>query len=162
MKILILRLNRLICTILLAVCMAASSVVSMSMQDPALKQFRIEDFRWNNRLLLVFAASPGSADLKIQTKRLKEDLPALGERDMVIITILGEGQSSVGSEPLNEAAAKTLRKQFKVNDDHFAVILIGKDGTEKLRSSQPFSMEQLFSTIDAMPMRQGEMRKRKS
>jgi len=36
------------------------------------------------------------------------------------------------------------------------VVLIGKDGGEKLRSAQPITAERLFATIDAMPMRQSE------
>jgi len=39
----------------------------------------------------------------------------------------------------------------------FQVLLIGKDGGVKLRSSEPVSMKDLFGLIDSMPMRQQEM-----
>ncbi len=42
----------------------------------------------------------------------------------------------------------------------FAVLLIGKDGGVKLRSGRPFALHALFDAIDAMPMRQDEMRRR--
>ena len=42
----------------------------------------------------------------------------------------------------------------------FVVILIGKDGGEKLRSRHPLRVESLTKGIDAMPMRQDEMRSR--
>ena len=39
----------------------------------------------------------------------------------------------------------------------FTLILVGKDGTEKLRSHKAVEVETLFETIDAMPMRIREM-----
>ncbi|MBW4517481.1 MAG: DUF4174 domain-containing protein [Timaviella obliquedivisa GSE-PSE-MK23-08B] len=42
----------------------------------------------------------------------------------------------------------------------FTVILVGKDGTEKQRSQTPIDPATIFRTIDAMPMRQQEMRDR--
>jgi hypothetical protein len=41
------------------------------------------------------------------------------------------------------------------------VLLVGKDGGVKLSSSSPLSASTLFGTIDAMPMRIDEMRRRK-
>jgi hypothetical protein len=54
-----------------------------------------------------------------------------------------------------------LRKKFGVTADEFEVILIGKDGTVKLRSKAAVSTSALFQLIDAMPMRQEEMREKK-
>lgn len=51
-----------------------------------------------------------------------------------------------------------LRKQFHVNDRTFTVILLGKDGAEKFRSHVPVTIEKLDALIDAMPMRQQEVR----
>lgn len=39
----------------------------------------------------------------------------------------------------------------------FAVVLIGKDGGEKLRRSAPLATDELFAVVDAMPMRRAEM-----
>jgi hypothetical protein len=58
--------------------------------------------------------------------------------------------------PLTEQTA--ARRRFHIRPNDFTVILIGKDGGEKLRSRQPISLDTLRSTIDAMPMRQEEMR----
>ena len=41
--------------------------------------------------------------------------------------------------------------------DGFEVLLVGKDGGVKLRQETPLSVDDLFATIDAMPMRQREM-----
>jgi hypothetical protein len=62
--------------------------------------------------------------------------------------------------PAPEADAKVLRRRFRVPDDAFRVILLGLDGGAKLTSDEPLTTETLFSTIDAMPMRQRELSER--
>ena len=57
----------------------------------------------------------------------------------------------------SEKLVKKLQK-YKVKKEAFVLILIGKDGGEKMRKEQPIQAATLFSTIDAMPMRQAEMR----
>ncbi len=56
------------------------------------------------------------------------------------------------------AAARGLRERFDVPRGAFRVVLVGKDGTEKRRAPKPVPARSLFDTIDAMPMRQREMR----
>ncbi len=51
-----------------------------------------------------------------------------------------------------------LFRKYKADSNGFTVLLIGKDGGEKLRSHKPVSFEQLRDTIDAMPMRQREVK----
>jgi hypothetical protein len=41
-----------------------------------------------------------------------------------------------------------------------AVVLIGKDGGDKLTSASPLDAARLFATIDATPMRREEKRRR--
>lgn len=50
----------------------------------------------------------------------------------------------------------SLRQQFAVADGGLIVLLIGKDSGVKLRSDRPLTAEQIFTTIDRMPMRQQE------
>ena len=42
----------------------------------------------------------------------------------------------------------------------FSVVLVGKDGGEKLRRTTPLAPAELFALVDAMPMRRAEMRER--
>jgi hypothetical protein len=70
--------------------------------------------------------------------------------------VVFNGNYDIGRMPLTEQTA--ARRRFHVRPNDFTVILIGKDGGEKLRAHQPISLDTLRSTIDAMPMRQEEMR----
>ena len=55
---------------------------------------------------------------------------------------------------------RDLRVEYLTGADEFAVVLIGRDGGEKLRRASPISAEELFATIDEMPMRRRELRDR--
>lgn len=52
------------------------------------------------------------------------------------------------------------RERYGVAASEYAVILVGRDGGEKLRRASPISAEELFATIDEMPMRRRELRDR--
>ena len=56
--------------------------------------------------------------------------------------------------------AKVLRAWLGVGEGAFKAVLVGKDGGAKLSSDQPIGARELAATIDAMPMRQDEMRQR--
>ena len=73
-----------------------------------------------------------------------KDSRGLKERDIVIKKYVLKN---------NEARFK----QYHIKSN-FVITLTGKDGSEKLRSSNEVSIEKLFSIIDAMPMRKEEMK----
>ena len=49
--------------------------------------------------------------------------------------------------------------QARLSAKRFSVVLIGKDGKEKLRRATPLPSKELFEVVGAMPMRRAEMRK---
>ncbi len=54
-----------------------------------------------------------------------------------------------------------LYKKYKVDSQtDFTIILVGKDGSEKLRTHKLLTTKKLFAIIDAMPMRRDEMQNR--
>lgn len=95
------------------------------------------------RTVLLFADNSSQGVLQKQQQLLDMDKQGLVQRDVEI-------------------------KIYSVNDvsiwkqNHiiggFTILLIGKDGGEKLRSHQPVTTTKLFNIIDAMPMRKEEMR----
>jgi hypothetical protein len=108
--------------------------------------------RWRDRVLLVFAPSESDPDLSRQRQDLARDPDALRERDLVRIEVVG-GKAQGAPMALD---ADALRDAYGVRADAFAVILIGKDGGEKLRGTHPLTAARLFGVIDAMPMRRQE------
>ena len=65
--------------------------------------------------------------------------------------------SKVPTVRLSEDELAAMRHRFKVEQDEFLVILIGKDEGEKLNSRTPVTVVQLDRLIDSMPMRKSEM-----
>ncbi|MEM7567762.1 MAG: DUF4174 domain-containing protein [Pseudomonadota bacterium] len=115
------------------------------------------DYRWEARPVLVFAPSEDAPLLVAQRAVFAAAAEGLTERDIVVHTVLPDRVTpDLGTLPQEEAPA--LRARFRVAPDAFAVILVGKDGTQKLREDTVLTTDRLFATIDAMPMRRREMR----
>ena len=127
---------------------------------PMSTTFSLNTFQWKDRLLLVFAPDATDADYRSQLRLLEQQQSELADRNLLLIPVLGKGESTVQGQPIDPATATQLRNQFGVQPSEFCVILVGKDGTEKRRDSQPVPPSALYSQIDAMPMRQREMQEK--
>ncbi len=123
-------------------------------------EFKLSEYQWQHRILLVFAPSADSSSYRQQMQVWQTDAAGTGDRNLKLVQILGTGESQVDGRALSSASVDRLRQQFGITPEKFAVILVGKDGTEKQRSQTPIDLAMLFRTIDAMPMRQQEMRSR--
>ncbi|MFC5081101.1 hypothetical protein VTH8203_03986 [Vibrio thalassae] len=83
---------------------------------------------------------------------------ALQERDVVTLVITEDGFSFPGwAKDMFDYSA--LIKTYGINRDEHAAVLIGKDGSEKLRWGAETDWNLVTKTIDAMPMRQAEMKR---
>lgn len=116
----------------------------------------LEPYQWKNRVLAIFAdADNGKASR--QENLLLAERDGLQERDVIVLRI---GGGTV--LPLFGAAdvafdADVIRSDLEVPDaSAFATVLVGKDGSVKLRVVEPITADELFATIDGMPMRAAE------
>ena len=116
--------------------------------------------RWQDRVILLFADGPGQPDLQRQLALLTENAAEVTERDLVRYRIYPQGDLSPAGEAQTFNRARALRSEYNAPDASFLFILIGKDGTEKLRSREVVSPDALFARIDRMPMRRAEMRRK--
>ena len=109
----------------------------------------LAEHRWRSRLLVVLA--PSDRDPRaLDQRRIFRDAAAKGrERDLVLVERTG-----------SSAEADALRRRFGVAASEFRAVLVGKDGGDKLASSEPIEAERLFAEIDRMPMRRDEVRAR--
>lgn len=97
----------------------------------------------DKRMLLIFADKASNPALKEQMQALKADSKGLTERDVEIHTYYGDRDVKMFQD-------KKIRSNY-------TVILVGKDGGDKMRSTSPVTTKTIFSIIDDMPMRQAEM-----
>lgn len=129
-----------------------------AMVDPT-PSSALSSYKWNKRPLLVFATSEASTQFKQQQRIVAESRAGLADRDVAIVWVIGSNLSAeLGQQP--NVTGASLRLRFGVADNEFRAVLVGKDGSVKLSSAKPLSSNRLFETIDAMPMRRDEIRKR--
>lgn len=115
----------------------------------------LEQFQWRNRVFIIIADQDNSRAAR-QENQLLADRAALEERDMVILKLVGSSIKQLfgSGEGLDGEA---LRKELDAPDPgEFAAFLLGKDGTVKLKASEPVTSAELFAIIDSMPVRAAE------
>lgn len=117
------------------------------------------------RPLLVFSPTGNNAELRDQVNLLDHDADDMMDRFVLLTPVLAD---SHGYQPpldaphalLNSKEMAGLRHRYHVPDSDFLVLLLGEDGSVKLRDSHPVSTERLNSLIDAMPMRKVEEKRK--
>ena len=114
-------------------------------------------YQWKNRIILIFAQSISDSLYQTCKEQLRDLKDEIIDRDLIIFYILAEGGSEAGDSLLSDQQSSQLRESFEIKPDKFSIVLIGKDGGEKLRQVGRIDFKEIFGRIDAMPMRQSEM-----
>jgi hypothetical protein len=119
----------------------------------------LSEHQWENRLLLVFAETKDSELLTQQIELLKKDMAGLEDRKLVIYQSTST-EYLKGIEDKKWKLSQTLYRKYNKSDEPFLVVLIGLDGSVKLTKKTLLYKEELYSKIDAMPMRRNELNSR--
>ena len=120
----------------------------------------LEQYQWKNRLILLFG-SMSESSVEKQITELEKDPEGITDRDLLIFHINKEEVRFILKSSNPSLSASQLRNRYNIDKNEFRYILIGKDGGVKLNKKEYVPNKDLFSVIDAMPMRQREMRERK-
>jgi hypothetical protein len=120
----------------------------------------LKAYQWKNRLLLVFAPYEEYSPYQILKEQLKRQTEGIIDRDLLVFHVFEKGESRIGDVLLSREQALSLRRHFSIASGRFTVILIGKDGGQKLREEVMADLAEIFSIIDSMPMRQQEITER--
>jgi hypothetical protein len=121
----------------------------------------LDALRWKNRVLVLFSPSESDPSFQLQKQGLASSTEGVLDRELMVLEIIEQGQSRAGNQLLSQKSVQNIRRRLGVQAGPFQVLLIGKDGGVKLRSSEPVSVKDIFGLIDSMPMRQQEMESRK-
>jgi hypothetical protein len=114
----------------------------------------LKTYRWRERVVLVFARNASDPRLLAQRLAVQTLTRATDDRDLLLVEVVGPWAAPVQFD------AAALRRRFHVPPAAFRVLLIGKDGVVKLDQRSVLTAAHLVETIDAMPMRQEELRRR--
>ena len=116
-------------------------------------------YRWENRIVLIITNNEKAEKYQNQLELLAS-ASGLEERKLIIYRVM-PNQFTLGLKDLSWITSSKLYEKYHSIDNGFEVILIGLDGTVKLRQTEILSTEKLFSTIDVMPMRRAELKRQK-
>lgn len=115
------------------------------------------NYKWKNRLLLVVSKPADSKALNQQLRILNSNTKGLEDRKLVIFKILPQSQKTPLKDDLWIYNDQWFQ-EYNTTHESFKILLIGLDGSIKHVQQTPITLEKLFSIIDAMPMRQAEMK----
>ncbi len=118
----------------------------------------LDQFKWENRVLLIFAEDSDSDMYQAQIKSLHSHQEGLTERDLIIFSVFDQECSNLDGNEIDDISAERIRNDFSDQKEAYSIFLIGKDGGVKLHKNQLLDIDELFNAIDRMPMRKREMR----
>ena len=121
----------------------------------------VQQHQWKQRVLLIFSPDAFDSLYQQQLAEYQQQKVGLEERDLVMYKILDDKIIAPTGKEYDRSVAQVLRDQYQVSGKGLTVVLVGKDGGEKLTEQGLLSTDKLFATIDKMPMRQQEMRRQR-
>lgn len=135
-----------------AMAMAIAQIVagapSLASDDPLAK------YVGSDRPIVIFAPDRYDPRLVEQIGRFSIHRREFRDRDVIVIEVGGPFMRAEGQ---GVPHAPVMRERYGIGDDDFAIVLIGKDGGEKLRVSQVTDPTVFYDLIDTMPLRQQEI-----
>ncbi|WP_417257802.1 DUF4174 domain-containing protein [Celeribacter sp.] len=137
-----------------ALCLCAP-LASMAQETPTPMELSIapageavlDDFKWVNRVLVVFADNPRDPAFQQQLELLADRPEILAERDVVVLT---------DADPSAKSAIRT-----KLRPRGFSLVIVDKDSRVMLRKPDPWDVREISRAIDKTPLRQQEVREAK-
>ena len=118
--------------------------------------FTLKQYQWRNRVLVVSAPTEDDKNLKEQQNEVALTSKEFADRDMELVTLLNNADSTAGNRKLTAEEAETARAALGIDPGSFALRLIGKDGSVKLSVNKATRMKEIYALIDTMPMRLSE------
>lgn len=138
--------------LLLAVLMVANSALAFAY--PAYSE------KWSHRSVIYFAPTHDEHVKQFLLESLMIECE-LDERDIVTLVITEDG-FTMPRWVQDEFNLSGMFHVYGITPGEHTAVLVGKDGTEKLRWGKTTDWDNLKQTIDLMPMRQYEMTQRGS
>jgi hypothetical protein len=121
----------------------------------------LDAYLWKNRIIVISADNPKHPDYVKQQTLLAEHAFEFNDRDLVSFHLFRDEGYGPDGDPLGKESLIFLREQYDFDAHPFTILLIGKDGTVKRKSSAPLDQAVIYAQIDTMPMRKIEMQRRK-
>jgi len=124
-------------------------IIGTPRREPELPQ-SLEQFRDRKRVLIIFADAQDDRAV-IQDEWLRNAHMRLIEEDVEVFIIAGGGAFSLFDDDSDLDADDVRERLQGPPSGEFGLILIGRDGTVKLRSDEPRTAEDIFAAFEMLP-----------
>ncbi len=152
-------LNKILPIRLILILIGCASLMNLNGQD-------LKKHQWENRIVIVKTSDIKSNKQEEQLKEFRNSFEELMDRKIIVYKINGDDFVLIDykNSTLNTSGktSKKLSETILNENENFEVILIGLDGGVKLQQTEIVLKEDLFSIVDAMPMRRNESIKTKT
>lgn len=121
----------------------------------------LESHLWENRVVVLLTTEEDNTTYIEQRRALASEQDELKERDIVIYDIVRYSFAKQDGSILPHVSATAFFDAFHdmIDSHDFTLLLIGKDGDVKRIEHNFIAPDIMFQQIDAMPMRQRDIRK---
>lgn len=114
---------------------------------------------FNDKRILVIAASEKHTEVENQISTLQEKSKELKERKLAVFTLIdGELEAIFNSSEQSKKFVEAHKSDYKVASNP-KIYLIGLDRSIKQSFDEFANPQQIFDIVDRMPMRRAEMRR---
>jgi hypothetical protein len=126
----------------------------------------LSDFVGHTRVLVVIDMHVDDPPFTAQWSMLSQSPAELRRRNITLVPIVRVTAPPTPASPgmpmgsLDASGAIGARNQFQCDNSDFCAVLIDRDGTPLLRSTQPISAPDIISRIDSTPTGKQEARQR--
>ena len=122
----------------------------MAASGPAFAQKQGEDTH-RSRLLFIFAPDQDNKQLIDQYQRNQRALDAFDGADVDVLYVIGDHTVKLPPPDMKAVSGDELRKHYHVDAAGFRIVLVGGDGWEKRRWSEPTDPVQIVNRAPDMP-----------
>jgi len=131
-------------------CLPLTVLVAATVAVPALAQ-KHDPANDRSRLLLIFAPTEDSKPLNAEYEALQKDTGEVNSEDVDIVYVIGDNTVKLPPPDSRTETAENMRKRYHVDATGFRIVLVGRDGWEKKRWSEPTDPHAILSRAADMP-----------
>lgn len=118
---------------------------------PAMAADKAEHEPPRPRVLFIFAPDVESKALQQEYDQIQHAQGELDDSDIMTVFVIGDRKVKLPPPDSKTTDGTSLRKLYHVDADAFRMVLIGKDGWQKMRWSEPVDIRQVMLHAAEMP-----------